>query len=61
MHDDYESDSESIDTLPVEKTSWKRRTCFSSDLGEEKPLALHETVSEVIPLSPTELFIKYFQ
>ncbi|KRZ48966.1 hypothetical protein T02_13375 [Trichinella nativa] len=43
MHDDYESDSEPLDTLPVEKTSWKRRTCFSSDLGEEKPLALHET------------------
>ncbi|KRY56088.1 hypothetical protein T03_12347 [Trichinella britovi] len=61
MRVDYESDSESIDTLPVEKTSWKRRTCFSSDLGEEKPLALHETVSELIPLSPTELFIKYFQ
>ncbi|KRX27638.1 PiggyBac transposable element-derived protein 3 [Trichinella nelsoni] len=56
MHDDYESDSESIDTLPVEKTSWKRRTCFSSDLGEEKPLALHETASELIPLSPTEHF-----
>ncbi|KRX21045.1 hypothetical protein T07_11632 [Trichinella nelsoni] len=32
MHDDYELDSESIDTLPVETTSWKRRTCFSSDL-----------------------------
>ncbi|KAL1239925.1 Facilitated glucose transporter protein [Trichinella spiralis] len=41
-----------------EKTSWKRRTCFSSDLGEEKPLALHETASELIPLSPTELFHK---
>ncbi|KRZ51813.1 PiggyBac transposable element-derived protein 3, partial [Trichinella nativa] len=58
MHDDYESDSESIYTLPVEKASWKRRTCFSSDLGEEKPLALHETASELIPLSPTELFHK---
>ncbi|XP_003382354.1 piggyBac transposable element-derived protein 3 [Trichinella spiralis] len=58
MHDDYESDSESIDTLPVEKTSWKRKTCFSSDLGKEKPLALHETASELIPLSPTELFHK---
>ncbi|KRY14378.1 PiggyBac transposable element-derived protein 3 [Trichinella patagoniensis] len=58
MHDDYESDSESIDTLPVEKTSWKRSTCFSSDLGEEKPLALHETASELISLSPTELFHK---
>ncbi|KRX20178.1 PiggyBac transposable element-derived protein 3 [Trichinella nelsoni] len=52
MHDDYESDSESIDTLPVEKTSWKRRTCLS------KPLALHETASELIPLSPTELLHK---
>ncbi|KRZ65552.1 PiggyBac transposable element-derived protein 3 [Trichinella papuae] len=35
MHDDYESDSESIDTLPVERTSWKRRACFSSDLVEK--------------------------
>ncbi|KRY99339.1 PiggyBac transposable element-derived protein 3 [Trichinella zimbabwensis] len=50
MHDDYESDSESIDTLPVERTSWKRRACFSSDWGEEKPLSLHETASELIPL-----------
>ncbi|KRY09692.1 PiggyBac transposable element-derived protein 2 [Trichinella patagoniensis] len=58
MHEDYESDSESIDTLPVEKTSWKRRTCFTSDLGDEKPLALHETASELISLSPTELFHK---
>ncbi|KRY47170.1 Solute carrier family 2, facilitated glucose transporter member 3 [Trichinella britovi] len=54
MHDDYESDSESIDTLPVEKTL----TCFSSDLGEEKQLALHETASELISLSPTGLFHK---
>ncbi|KRZ84363.1 PiggyBac transposable element-derived protein 3 [Trichinella sp. T8] len=58
MNEDYESDSESIDTLPVEKTSWNRRTCFTSDLGDEKPLALHETASELISLSPTELFHK---
>ncbi|KRX52786.1 PiggyBac transposable element-derived protein 3 [Trichinella sp. T9] len=58
MHEDYESDSESIDTLPVEKTSWNRRTCFTSNLGDEKPLVLHETASELIPLSPTELFHK---
>ncbi|KRY15625.1 PiggyBac transposable element-derived protein 3 [Trichinella patagoniensis] len=38
MQDNYESDSESIDTLP--------------------PLALHETASELISLSPTGLFHK---
>ncbi|KRY87308.1 PiggyBac transposable element-derived protein 3, partial [Trichinella pseudospiralis] len=39
VHDDYKSNSESIDALPVERTSWKRRTCFSSDLEKIEDIA----------------------